>query len=626
MKTENVVSGKTNENKSISNQNYTRLRRARKSAMKNKLLFILSIVILSQLALAQSIPEKWLTYYEKSNFKKTPRYEETLQFCKELEKASPWIKVTNFGKSPQGREMVLVIASSDKTFDAKKAATSKKATILIQNGIHSGEIDGKDACLMLLRDIAITKTKASLLDHVNLLIIPFFNVDGHERFGKYNRINQNGPEEMGWRVTSQNLNLNRDYLKADAPEMQSWLKLFNAWLPEFFVDCHVTDGADFQHVVTYGIETRDMIAEPVRSWIKDAYIPTIESRLKDEGVNIVPYVFFADNKEPMKGLLDWPSPPRFSTVYSAIQNRPGLLIETHMLKDYKTRVDGTYKTLVATIQKVNEDYAVLKKAVNDADEQTKTAIENPYPLLFSVGKGSTSSTHFLGFKHTIEKSDISGSDWIKYTNEPYEADIPRLDSIYITKTIEPPKAYLIPPQWQEVLARLKIHGVKLERMTASLDLDVEMYRFSNAKWQERPYEGRHPVTFSVEKFKEKRTFPSGTIVAWMNQRTARVLIHALEPEAPDAFVQWGFFDAIFEQKEYFEDYVMEKVAREMIAANPKFKSEFDYKLQNDSAFAKSPYDRLNFFYQKSPFWDMQINLYPVARLMWEVPIPTEPMQ
>ena len=163
-------------------------------------------------------------------------------------------------------------------------------------------------------------------------------------------------------------------------------------------------------------------------------------------------------------------------------------------------------------------------------------------------------------------------------------------------------------------------------MTTSLDLDVEMYKFSNVKWQQRPYEGRHPLTYTVEKFKDKHTFPPGTMVAWMNQRAARILIQALEPEAPDAFVQWGFFDATFEQKEYAEGYVLEKVAREMITTNPQLKQEFDDKVKSDTSFANSSYQRLNYFYQHSPYWDQEINVYPVARLMWDVPIPTQPVQ
>src|SRR5512143_915145 len=257
------------------------------------------------------IPAKWLTYYEKSGYTKTPRYAETMEYCRRLQQASGWVRVTSFGKSPEGRDLPLVILSRDRAFTPERARATGKAIVMIQNGIHAGEIDGKDACLMLARDIAITRTREHLLDHVILLIIPIYNVDGHERFGPYNRINQNGPEEMGWRVSAQNLNLNRDYMKADAPETQAWLRLYTSWLPDFFFDCHVTDGADFQHVATYGIETHENAALPVRSWIMRAYLPHLD-RLMTGNVPVVPYIFLRDDADPLKGVWGGTTPPRFS--------------------------------------------------------------------------------------------------------------------------------------------------------------------------------------------------------------------------------------------------------------------------------------------------------------------------
>jgi murein tripeptide amidase MpaA len=586
---------------------------------------LLLFIVLTQQVFSQTIPEKWLTYYEKSGYTKTPRYAETMEYCRQLEKASPWIKVMSFGKTPEGRDLMLVIASKDKAFDPKKAAKSGKAVILIQNGIHAGEIDGKDACLMLLRDIAITKTQASLLDHAIILIIPIFNVDGHERFGPFNRINQNGPEEMGWRVTGQNLNLNRDYMKADAPEMQAWLMLYNAWLPDFFVDCHVTDGADFQHVVTYGLETHSNIAAPVQSWLREKYLPTI-STLKTNGATVVPYIFLRDEKDPLKGLIGGTAPPRFSTMYTTLHNRPGLLIETHMLKNYKQRVEGTYQLLQTTIKLVNDEAVSLRNAIHLADEQTVKGVDRPFPLQYETTEHPNQTVHYMGFNQHNEESDISGGTRIVYTKEPFEADVPRYDSIEITKSVEPPVAYLIPQQWQEVIARMKLHGLQLERLTTSIDTFIESYSFSNVKWQEHPFEGRHPVSYTVEKTKEKRTFPAGTVVVRMNQRAARVALHLLEPEAPDAFAAWGFFDAIFEQKEYAEDYVMETMSRDMIEHDPKLKVALEVKLRSDSVFAASPSQRLNFFYEHSPYWDYQVNLYPVARLMVNIPMQTEPLK
>jgi hypothetical protein len=586
---------------------------------------LLLLLLLPIFASAQSVPEKWLTYYEQSGYKKTPRYKETMEYCRRLEKASPWIKVTSFGKSPEGRDLPLVIVSRKRIFDPAQAAKSDDAVILIQNGIHAGEIDGKDACLMLMRDIAITKTKSSLLDHVTLLIIPIYSVDGHERFGAFNRINQDGPVEMGWRVTAQNLNLNRDYMKADAPETQAWLKLFNAWLPDFFVDCHVTDGADFQHILTYGIETKENVAAPVRSWIKEKYLPVI-SNLKTGGVPVAPLIFLRDDLDPLKGMqgTDGTAPPRFSTGYAPLQNRPGLLIEMHMLKDYKTRVEANYQMLDATIELLNREYATLRNAVRLADEHTAAGLEGPLVLAYESDTVANEKIHYLGFKQQNEKSEISGGIRRIYTHEPFEADIPYYNALKASKSVDPPYAYLIPQQWQEVISRLKLHGVRLERLKTSVKLDVERYRFSDAKWAQTPFEGRLGVTYKVGKSSETTTFPAGTVVVRLNQRAAKVAVQALEPDAPDAFVAWGFFNAAFEQKEYAEDYVMETFAKEMLQKDPRLKQEFDAKLLSDTAFAKSPGARLNFFYQRSPYWDNQVNLYPVARLMKEVALQTVP--
>lgn len=595
--------------------------------LKNTSVAIALILFLRSMpALAQAIPEQWLTDYEKSGMKKTPRYAETIEYCRRLQSASPWIRVDSFGRSAEGRNLQFVIASSEQAFDPAAASQTGKAVVLIQNGIHAGEIDGKDASLMLLRDIAITKSKAALLDHVILLVIPVYNVDGHERFGPHNRINQNGPEETGWRVTAQNLNLNRDYLKADAPETQAWLRLFTSWLPDFFVDCHVTDGADFRHAVTYSMETHENVAEPVRAWVKETFVPYLEAKLASEGISLVPYIFFKDDRDPLKGIVGSVAPPRFSTAYTILQNRPGLLIETHMLKEYKTRVDATYRMLEATIGRVGEQYREVRRAIRSADDQSGAGIGQSFPLQFKLAEKPNAFVHFLGYKQKSEKSTISGGDRIAYTQEPYDVDIPRYDSVIVTTSVVPPAAYLIPQQWREVLARLERHRLKLERLTAPAVLDVELYHFSHVRWQEAPFEGRHPVTYSVEKVRARRPFPAGTAVVRLNQRAARVALHALEPEAPDAFVAWGFFDAIFEQKEYAEDYVMESTAADMLAKQPNLRDEFESKLRSDTSFANSPSARLHFFYERSPYWDTQLNVYPVARLMTGVALETEPFR
>ena len=581
---------------------------------------VLSCLLVSSLTLSQTKNKSdWLTEYERSNCLRTPRYAETVAYCQRLAAACPWVRYTTFGTSPEGRGLPLVILSKEKAFDPGEALKTHKAIVLIQSGIHAGEIDGKDASLMLMRDIAITKERAALLDHAIILFVPIFNVDGHERFGKFNRINQNGPEEMGWRVTAQNLNLNRDYMKADAPEMRCMLNLFAEWLPDFYVDCHVTDGIDFQYDVTYSVELYQNLDPDIVAWLKQSYIPAMTADVQKSGHGIAPYISTREDKDLSKGFTAGPATPRFSTGYGAIQNRPTLLIETHMLKPYKARVGSTYEILASTLSIVNREYQNLRKLVLLADQKVAEVPPTAYlPLRFET-TGNSRPMEFKGVKSILEFSDISGSHRLVYSKEPADIVAPYFDEVRVTDSVLVPRYYFIPQAWERAVEVLKSHHVQMRSLSSSLTITVESYKFSNVRWQERPYEGRHPVTFSAEKISQERTFPEGTWVVPTSQRTGKVLMNLLEPNGPDSFVSWGFFDAIFEQKEYGEDYVLEKLAREMLDKDAGLKEEFAHRLAVDSVFAKSPSARLNFFYQRSPYWDSSVGMYPVARVMEEIP-------
>ncbi|MDP4241059.1 MAG: M14 family metallopeptidase, partial [Bacteroidota bacterium] len=314
-----------------------------------------------------------LTPYEKSGCKETPRYDQTMAFCRQLKAASPLLKMESIGKSPQGRDIPLLIVDRNRNFTPAAVRKSGNIVLLVQACIHAGEPDGKDAGLMLLRDMLINGQHKELLDHVTLLFIPIFNVDGHERFGPYNRINQNGPKEMGWRTTAQNLNLNRDYLKADAPEMQSWLKNTSQWNPDFFIDCHVTDGADYQYKLTYSLELAGNIEAGLTNWTRDYYEKNLLSLLDADNTPAFSYVEFRNWHDPRSGLFVSPAPPMISQGYFAVRNRPGLLIETHMLKDYKTRVEATYKTVLHTMELLNRDHANFLQLCKNADLYTSSA-------------------------------------------------------------------------------------------------------------------------------------------------------------------------------------------------------------------------------------------------------------
>ena len=571
------------------------------------------------------VPPEWLTHAEKTDYRETPRYAETIEYSRRLDQASPLIKYQSFGKSGEGRDLPLLIAAEAETFTPEAARRAHKPVILIQACIHAGESDGKDAGLALLRDIAITRTRPGLLKHVVVLFIPIYNTDGHERASPYNRINQNGPAEMGWRTTSTYQNLNRDYMKADTPETRAWLALWNSWKPDLFVDCHVTNGADYRVNITYQHEHHEGVAPSVLAWERNVIDDRVAPATEAAGNVVSWYLEFIDNRDLTKGIRDFNGSPRFSTGYTPLRNRPGILIETHMLKPYRPRVIGTYDFLRFILEEVNRDPESLLAAGREADEKTLAdgRTYDParrFPLDYELTEKAR-PYELKAVEYHTELSEVSGAPRVIFGANPLDLTVPMYDDFHVKTAVAPPLFYIVPPQWKEVIEVLQAHGLTLQTTKEPLTIDVESYRFLNVKWAAGPFEGRLMPSFLVETIKERRSFPAGSVVVPLAQEWARVAINLLEPEAPDSLVRWGFFNATFEQKEYGEDYVVEKLAREMLAGNPQLREEFEKKLASDPSFAANPRARLEFFYRRSPYWDKQMNLYQVGRIISAVRLP-----
>ena len=564
----------------------------------------------------KNILKDWLTHFEKSNQLESPDYENTLKYFQKFADKTPFVNIKTIGLTPQGRELKVIIVSKDKAFSPEQAKKTGKAIVLIQNGIHPGEVEGKDACMLLLREILITKEKQHLLDNTILLIIPVLNVDGHERVSPFNRPNQNGPKKMGWRTNALNLNLNRDYLKADTPEIKSFLKLFNDWLPDFMIDNHTTNGADYQYHVTYGIETHQNIDRDLVNWIDKKYLPYLTNNVEDDGFIVGPYMEFKSGTIE-SGILDLPAPPRLSHGYCATQNRVCLLVETHSLKPFANRVFSTKSMMEHTISFVNDNHKEILLLNRSADRQTiKNYLVNKkkFPLVLA-GNGKFDKFLFKGFEWYDEHSEITGSTVRKYTDNPMEVEIPIFNKANSLKKIIVPAAYLIPPQFSDMIDVIKSHSINFNILNTNKKLKVEKYRFTNVKFAPRPYEGRQLPSFQCNSFSEWIEIEAGTLIVYTNQRQLRVIINLLEPEAPDSFVSWGFFNAFFERKEYAEAYVMEPYAKQMIKDNPDLRSEFYKKLNDDESFRNNEGERLDFFYKRSPFYDKGENVYPIMRLL-----------
>jgi hypothetical protein len=570
------------------------------------------------LALSAVLPfaataSEWATPAEASGYTRTPRHAETSAWFERIAASSPQARVFEFGLSAQGRPMQAVVLAAAGELTPEAARASGKPVLLIQAAIHPGENEGKDALMALARDLVVSGKHAELLEPVVLVLVPIFNVDGHERFSPHNRINQNGPEAMGWRATAQNLNLNRDYAKADAPEMQAWLRLWQRWQPDLLIDMHNTNGADYQYAMTWAHEEGPNIAPVLAAWQAAVFDGIVKPALAAQGWPVTVYVSLKERDNVGAGLVYGASGPRFSVGYAAAAGRPGLLLETHMMKDFETRTRVNEATLVELLRAIGRDPAALRRAVQQAEAE-RFDEGAPMPLAFGLSD-TVEQIEFLGYATRSVDSDVSGATWVRYdTTQPVTLTVPVQRQVTVTAAAAAPAAYVIPAQWQQVIERLHLHGIRMQPLHATTRVAAGRYRFGDVTWAPRPFEGRHVVNELAQELETvDAEVAAGSWLVPMDQPRARLIAQLLEPAAPDSFLRWGFFDAIFEEKEYAEARVMEAIARDMLAADPALRDAFEARLQ-DPAFAADPRARLRFFYQRSPWFDSEFSRYPVLRL------------
>jgi len=566
------------------------------------------LLAITLLAPARALPSTHplTTIAEASGWKKTGRYDEVIRLCRDFVRAHNNVTCETFGVTPERRPML-----------ALSVGKRGRPTLVVQGGIHAGEIDGKDAGFLVLRELLDGKLQGVALDKLRIVFVPVFNVDGHERFGAYNRPNQTGPEEMGWRTTAQNLNLNRDYVKAEAPEMRAMLKLLEREDPVVYMDLHVTDGAQFQHDVAVLVSPAAGVSDapPELAAAATALRATLKSELEAEKhLPIVDfYPAFVKHEDPSGGFAAYVSTPRFGDAYAAARNRLGILVETHSWKDYATRVRASHDAIVTVLRALSAHGAEWQKAEHAADAEPLAG--KSIVLSWRPDLKKPRTIDFLGYHYTRSLSPISTVMRIQYDpSKPEVWHIPFYDVLVPATTVTLPRAgWFVPRAFADLVAsKLAAHGLVWRDLPAARDLPVDAFRASDVKERPETFEGRPTVQVHDGWTHETRTFAGGGLFIPVAQPHARLAAHLLEPEGPDSLTSWGFFDAVFEEKEYMEDYVLEAVADKMLQ-DPKIKAEWEQKLK-DPAFAKSPHERLDFFYKKHPSWDAQLGLVPVYRL------------
>jgi len=562
--------------------------------------------------------DPWITPSERTQLTATPDYAETVSWLRKLVNAAPELEMVSIGRSLQGRDIWMVIASADQAFSPEAMQATGKPLLLAHSGIHAGEIDGKDAGLMLLRDMTVAGRRKELLEKTNFLFIPILNVDGHERRSAYNRINQRGPVEMGWRTNARNQNLNRDFTKLDTEGVRALIRVFRQWQPDLYLDLHVTDGADYQYDITFGGNGRGAWSPAIGNWIEDVYRPAINAALSENGHVPGSLIFAANGNDMQDGFLAWLGDPRFSNGYGDAVHLPTILVENHSLKPYKRRVLGTYVLLAETLDLLAREKMSLHKAVEKDQQRRPQSI----PLGFERDPTLVAErVPFKGISSERYQGPVSGAEVVRWTGQPVTEIIPAILISKPTISVEFPAAYIIPQAWSDIVERIALHGIKVEQIKEPLTTRAEVYRLPGAgiakpsEWTPNPFEGHiridpgEPVKEEIE-----TTFPAGSYYISTDQPLGELLVLMLEPQAPDSFLQWGFFLEIFTRTEYAEAYVLEPLAQKMLDNDADLKIRFEKKLASDETFAGSQYLRLMWFYEQTPFYDGQYLLYPVARI------------
>lgn len=576
--------------------------------MKKNLVLVFTCLSINFLS-SQS-PKEFLTVFEKSEGKETGTYSEVIRFYKNLSATYPEISMQEMGLTDSGLPLHMVVFNTDTYFDFSEIKKSKRI-LLINNGIHPGEPDGIDATMMLFRDLAQGTIK--MPKHTVLVTIPIYNIGGSLNRNSGTRANQNGPKAYGFRGNARNYDLNRDFIKCDTDNAKSFAQIFHLVQPDVFIDNHVSNGADYQYTLTHLFTQHNKLGGTLGEYLNQEMMPLLEKKLADKEWDITPYVNVF-NQVPEVGFSQFMDYPRYSTGYTALWNVLGMMVETHMLKPYKQRVEGTYELMISMLEIIEENHEKIALLRKSSFYNFKEGIA--YPLDWQIDTTRISTLKFKGFEGKMITSEITGSQRLKYDRDkPFTKDVKYQNYFKPSIQVTVPKAYVVPQGWHDVVELLKLNQVQMKRFEKDTTLTVTSYKIAGFETRKNAYEGHYPhYNTTINASKENITFKKGDYYIATNQPAKRYLLETLEPQAPDSFFNWNFFDTILQQKEGFSPYVFEDTAKVMLDNNDQLRIEFQKKKENDKDFSENWYMQLNWLYQQSIHAEKTYMQYPIYRI------------
>ncbi len=579
-----------------------------------KLAVLLILIIVSCKQESKKETKDFTTLFETSNGIETPTYQEVISYYKDLADVYPEISLFEIGTTDIGKPLHLAVFNTGGKTDINQIKNSSKNRVLINNGIHPGESDGIDASMLLLRDIVQNDSLKSKYKNSLICVIPVYNIGGALNRNSHTRANQNGPKEYGFRGNARNYDLNRDFIKQDTKNAAAFAEIFHMVNPDVFIDNHVSNGADYQYAITHLFTQHNQLSGKLGEFIEKEMRPEIEQSLAQKDIIITPYVNVWGTT-PESGWSQFFDSPRYSTGYTSLFNTLGLMVETHMLKPYKTRVEQTYELLFSTLDFSEENSNKIKELRKNAVQEIIN--KKTYPIAFTVDKENPSTLNFKGYEGIFIDSKVTNGKRLFYDRtKPYTKEISYYNNYTPTKEVTIPKAYILEQGWHKVVERLQNNNIEFTRFKNDTVLTVEIQHIKNFETRNTAYEG-HYLHYNTEVTKTENQqikFNKGDIYIPTNQTGIRYIIETLEAEAVDSFFNWNFFDTILQQKEGYSAYVFEDIAEAFLQENPSIKKQFEEKLSTDESFAKNPQTQLYWIYTKTPHYEKAHKKLPIFKL------------
>jgi hypothetical protein len=515
------------------------------------------------------------TPYEKGNKNQTTTWAECIAWYQDLARRFPGIlSFSVVGTSDAGLPIHAGVVTADGVFDRAQIQREGRPVFFNNNGIHPGEPEGVDVCMALVRDFCVEPERLAALGKTVFLFVPLYNVEGSVNRADTSRVNQDGPEQFGFRGSSRHLDLNRDFVKCDTLTAQVFNKLFTAWDPDVMVDTHTSNGADYPYTMTLIPTQADKLGGDLGAFLRDTMLPHMFSEMAQRGWPTCPYVNPVKDC-PEHGIAEFLETPRFSTGFAALHHTIGFMPETHMLKPFADRYASMRALVETALAFTVTQGSTIQQLRRAARQEGKTRRE--WPVHWAMDANKSSTFPFKGYAAKYSRSLIGDYTRMSYDrSEPWERDIAYFNHFPADITVATPRAYVVPQAWREAVERLQWNGVTMERLEADKVVEVQYYHIKSVSSRANAYEGHlFHDDVQLEKRSGQVTLRAGDYWIPLDQDNARYAVETLEPQGHDSFFRWGFFNSVLEKKEAYSDYVFEDHALELLRDEPELKGAFE---------------------------------------------------